>query len=134
MVRNLINHDSQEYNKELIEQIFNVEDAINIQKQPFLSYQSNDELIWNYNRDGKYNIQSAYHGIMESILDTSHLKVFGNWSSIWNLKISPKIKHFTWRIQRDCIPTRAHLSQKGINCSNLVLTVYRKWRMLGTYL
>jgi len=78
-----------------------------ILKKPLLNYQSNDELIWSYSQDGKYNVQSVYHGIIESILDTSHLKVAGNWSLIWNLKIPPKILQFTWRIQRDYLLTRA---------------------------
>lgn len=49
-------------------------------------------------------------------MDTSHLKVEGNWSLIWKLKITPKIKHFIRRIQRDCLPTRARLVQKGVIC------------------
>lgn len=52
------------------------------------------------------------------ILDSSHLKVEGNWSWIWKLKVPPIIKHFTRRIQRDCLPTRAQLVQKGVSCTS----------------
>lgn len=52
----------------------------------------NDALIWSHSHDGSYKVWSAYHIIMEIILDTNNLKTDGDWLTIWKLKIPPKIK------------------------------------------
>lgn len=56
---------------------------------------------------------------MNSVLQSDHLKVEGNWSLLWRLNIPPKVKHFLWRLLRDCLPTRQCLQQKGVNCTSL---------------
>lgn len=53
---------------------------------------------------------------MEHLTCNNHLKVPGNWYLIWNFHISPKVKHFIWCIQRNCLPTRQKLQKKGVNC------------------
>jgi len=54
---------------------------------------------------------------MEDVLSTDHLQAEGNWKSIWNLKVPPKLKHFLWRVTRGCLPTRTNLRRRGIDCT-----------------
>lgn len=56
---------------------------------------------------------------METIEDNSHLHRSGNWLNILNLKVPLKVKNLVWRVCRGCIPTRARLLDKGVNCSSL---------------
>lgn len=73
-----------------------------------------DQLSQKYSTNGEYTVKSAYHAIMDHLLDNSHLKVKGNWKTIWNLVVPQRIKHFTWRLLRKCIPTRSNLRKKNI--------------------
>lgn len=50
-------------------------------------------------------------------MDTSHLRVEGNWKAMWSLKIPNKFKILIWRIVRGCFPTRCRLQQKGVQCT-----------------
>lgn len=38
---------------------------------------------------------------------------FGSFMSL------PRLKHFIWRLLRDCLPTRQRLQSKGVSCINL---------------
>lgn len=54
---------------------------------------------------------------MDNLLDTSHLKCEGDWSTLWSIRAPPKIKFFIWRLLRGCLPTRSNLREKHINCN-----------------
>lgn len=34
------------------------------------------------------------------------------WREIWNMKVSPKVKHFLWRLCSNALPTRALLRRR----------------------
>ena len=57
--------------------------------------------------------------IWKNVANNSHLHRIGNWDNIWRLKVSPKVKNLIWRICRGCLPTRARLLDKGVNCTSL---------------
>ncbi|MCH88735.1 RNA-directed DNA polymerase (Reverse transcriptase), partial [Trifolium medium] len=49
-------------------------------------------------------------------------QVEGDWNQLWTLPIPPKVKHFMWRLGRDCLPNRQRLLSKGVECqSNCVV-------------
>jgi hypothetical protein len=50
------------------------------------------------------------------LIDSSHLRRPSNWSSIWKLKVPPKIRNLIWRMCRGCLPTRMRLQDKGVQC------------------
>jgi hypothetical protein len=56
---------------------------------------------------------------MENIADNSQFHRLGDWVSIWKLKVPMKVKNLLWRICRECLPTRARLLDKGVNCTSL---------------
>lgn len=47
--------------------------------------------------------------------------ISGFYKRIWNLKISPKVKNFTWKAASKCLPTKDHLQMKG----NVNITVFK---------
>jgi hypothetical protein len=69
------------------------------------------EIYWSNNN------RSAYRLCVQELLDTSHLKMHGEWKLIWKIQCPPRVKNLLWRICRRCIPTRASLQQKGVNCT-----------------
>ncbi|XP_020235977.1 uncharacterized protein LOC109815628 [Cajanus cajan] len=38
------------------------------------------------------------------------------WNIIWSLPIPAKVKHHTWRVYKNILPTRAQLQKKGVSC------------------
>lgn len=91
-------------------------------------------LAWSRTNTRAYTIKSAYHNIMEEILDTSHLKVAGNWVQIWKLNVPPKIRNFIWRLQRNCVPTRLRFRRIVSHVLLNVFSVTLKLKILGTSL
>lgn len=63
-----------------------------------------------------YSVRTTYHFVVEDILNTTHLKVDGNWKAIWNLKVPPKLKQMLWRSLRVCLPTRQRLISRVVQC------------------
>nr|KYP40793.1 hypothetical protein KK1_037871 [Cajanus cajan] len=39
-----------------------------------------------------------------------------NWNIIWSFPILAKVKHHTWRVYKNILPTRAQLQKKGVSC------------------
>ncbi|CAN1757082.1 Putative ribonuclease H protein At1g65750 [Linum perenne] len=103
-----------EWDKELIEAVFNQRDMIEIFKVPLGVGGLQDQLIWHYDPKGVYTVRSAYRVLMDSIHPRPDLVVQGAWSHLWNLSVPPRIKNFVWRLAREVIPTRAALRRRHI--------------------
>lgn len=48
-------------------------------------------------------------------MDTGNLRADGNWQALWKLKISLKLKHFSWRLCRYVLPTRSNLRHRHVD-------------------
>ncbi|KAJ1413802.1 SGNH hydrolase superfamily [Sesbania bispinosa] len=48
--------------------------------------------------------------------DTSHLKVTGEWKTLWRLNIPNRVKLLLWRMMRGCLPVRTNLQRKRVSC------------------
>jgi len=131
---NLINQYLQEWNKDLIKDIFNDDDSGKILSLPLILTNEPNLLAWRLTNTGAYTVKSTYHKIMEEILDTSHLKVAGNWVQIWKLNVPPKIRNFIWRLQRNCVPTRLRFRRIVSHVLLNVFSVTLKLKILGTSL
>lgn len=61
-----------------------------------------------------YTVKSAYN----LIRDRPRVNQVNNdpkfWNKVWSLKIPLKVKHFLWRLIRDCLPTKDCLIQKKV--------------------
>jgi hypothetical protein len=117
-VSKLIDHDIGKWNTTLVQQLFNTWDAAEILKIPLNLLHKEDEQIWKLSRNGLYSVRSAYHHLIEHVIDNNHLKVDGNWKILWRLQVPNKVKIFLWRALRGCLPVRGRLAQKGVPCGN----------------
>lgn len=61
-------------------------------------------------------MRSAYYGVMEDLIDNTHLRKEGDWMAIWKLKIPQKVKLFIWRAVCDVLPIRDNLRKRRVNC------------------
>ena len=115
-VGHLIHQGIKNWNEELVRYIFEDGTAQQILNTSLFQQVSEDRLVWQPEKNGKYSVRSAYRVCMEEISDNSHLKRSGYWSGIWKLKVPPKVKSFVWRVCRECLPTRVRLNRRGVTC------------------
>lgn len=83
---------------------------------PLLCSQNENQLIWHLRKSKFYSVKSAYYGVLENLVNIGNLKVQGDWVSVWQLKVTPKVKLLTWRLLREVLPTKVRLNRKGVNC------------------
>lgn len=115
-VSDLIHHESCTWRLDVLNANFNQPDVQKIQSIPLLNTHGSDQQIWKFSSTGDYTVRSAYHNIMETMLDVSHLKAEADWMLVWKLQIPHNIKQFIWRLLRGCLPTRYNLRTKQITC------------------
>lgn len=115
-VGDLIDHDLRAWKINEVAANFNPNDAQQIQSIPVLNTKVSDKLIWKFTTIGDYSVCTAYHNIIENMLDNSNLKFQGNWMLLWKLQTPRNIKHFLWRLFRGCLPTKSNLRNKHVLC------------------
>ncbi|KAL5141979.1 hypothetical protein HKD37_09G025236 [Glycine soja] len=98
-----------------------------ITKLPLIDVSDEDNLTWRLSLNGKYIVRSAHHHLMEAMIQNDALKVNGNLMLLWNLEIQPKVKHFLWRLLRQCLSTRQRLQNKGVSCSPFCAYCYSNY-------
>ncbi|KAK6146062.1 hypothetical protein DH2020_019931 [Rehmannia glutinosa] len=99
MVNGLIQQDEQIWNKELIDDLFNQEEAAAIRTIPISSYRREDRLIWHYSKDGQYRVKSGYKvakSLQENIeaVPSTSIQISGIWKWLWALNVPPKVNFY----------------------------------------
>lgn len=69
-------------------------------------------------QDGSYSVRSAYYGVMEDLIENTHLRKNGDWKTLWKIKVPPKMKLLMWRAARGVLPTHINLGKKMVNCDS----------------
>ncbi|WJX13206.1 hypothetical protein P8452_03622 [Trifolium repens] len=109
-------NDFKEWNVRRISGMFDQHSAARILATPLYPSIIDDRRLWRGESKGDYSVKSAYRLCVQDLIDTSHLRVNGNWNLVWNIKAPPKVKNLIWRICRRCLPTRVRLRDKGVDC------------------
>ncbi|PNX71213.1 ribonuclease H [Trifolium pratense] len=123
LVKDLINPATNQWNQNLIHQIFLPFEANQILQLPLVEPNSKDELVWSGTKDGLYTVKSGYHAAMEwnhlrhNQVSSNAIATDLTWQNLWKLKIPPKHATLIWRILNHSLPVRSSLSSKGIQCN-----------------
>lgn len=84
------------------------------------STQAPDTVIWLPEKSGEYSTKTGYGLVMTTSRPTGELNELVNWlRDIWNVKTSPKIKDYLWRLVKRAIPVSSNLERRGFprfNC------------------
>lgn len=75
----MVDSNSNTWNITLIHANFTQRDAMEIIKMSRNVALGEDQLIWDLSRNGNYSVKLAYYHAMENLVDSSHLRVDGNW-------------------------------------------------------
>lgn len=101
------------WDEELVEKLFEAEEAKEILRIPLNSARDDDSIVWHYSSKGSYTVKSCYELARERSLDTE-FAVEGCWSKIWSLVVPSKVKFFLWRAAHEVLPTKANLISRGV--------------------
>ncbi|KAK1374191.1 hypothetical protein POM88_030384 [Heracleum sosnowskyi] len=99
-----------EWKVHTIEEYFNELDTRRILSIPISSQNRCDEITWAYSKDGTYSVKTAYMLGKSCNLNTAHQA----WSVIWGMEISPKARHFCWRLCTSTLPVRQLLNRRHL--------------------
>lgn len=81
-----------------------------------------DALIWLPERSGIYSTKTGYGvGITAGVVLNTDNKPLNWLKHIWNVRTSPKLKDFLWRVIKKAIPVSANLEKRGFpsfNCKS----------------
>ncbi|PRQ18658.1 putative reverse transcriptase zinc-binding domain-containing protein [Rosa chinensis] len=105
------------WNLSLLEQIFSEQEREAILKIPLIRTGRPDACIWNYCKNGRYEVKSGYWLAREEVREASLNHVFAPlhyWKHLWKLKVPPKMLHFLWRCSMGFIPCMEALQWKRI--------------------
>lgn len=117
-VKDLLYPDTGEWNRERIQSIlpYNEEKNLCIQSS---TKGAPDVLRWLGTRSGDYSVKTGYHTAMtefiEEIREDEATQEFDWRKTVWNLKLAPKIKMFTWKSLKGIFPVGERLAARHIN-------------------
>ncbi|CAN0838473.1 Putative ribonuclease H protein At1g65750 [Linum grandiflorum] len=106
-----------EWDEELLEEIFDARDVACIRMMAPPMGREVGRVIWNYSRNGRYVVCSAYRLCMDVLVEDSHLPKQCDWTTLWKLEIPNRLRHFLWRIARHVLPTRTALALRYVPIS-----------------
>ncbi|XP_056695804.1 uncharacterized protein [Spinacia oleracea] len=107
----LIDQDSKEWRYDLISKFFNDRDERCILAIPISDRMPKDVLTWAFSNDGLYSVKTAYMLGKSCNLDDIHAA----WLEIWKLNVTPKAKHFVWRVCTGTLRVRALLKTRHLS-------------------
>ncbi|KAG2320528.1 hypothetical protein Bca52824_013741 [Brassica carinata] len=118
MVKDLLCPLSNKWNLEKIRGILPQYEDI-ILRIKTSSTQSLDTVIWLKEKSGEYTAKTGYGLGMTADKPPMETIEPVNWlRDIWNIKTSPKVKDFLWRVARRAIPVSSNLERRGFPSFN----------------
>ncbi|KAA3490037.1 reverse transcriptase [Gossypium australe] len=113
-VSQLIDVDSNTWNKELICSIVDENTADRILSIPITDSRTEDTLVWKHDGSGVYTVKSGYRvlatsGDLNNILSSNEDDYNNFYKSLRPLNIPEKIKIHVWRLFNNLLPHRSNL-------------------------
>ncbi|XP_056685624.1 uncharacterized protein [Spinacia oleracea] len=109
-VGDLVDPMSKEWNVDLIEEKFNERDVRCILAIPLSCREQCDEITWAYSNDGEYSVKTSYMLGKGCNFDTFHQAFI----EIWSMEVSPKVRHFLWRLCTETLPVKDLLKKRHL--------------------
>ncbi|KAF7831278.1 ribonuclease H [Senna tora] len=102
-VSDLIKHDSNSWNQELLFSLYDLHVAQIISKIPLSITSVQDRLCWKLSRDGTYNVKDSYQFLLLQGNNSDnghgiHSDNFKMWKVLWRLKLPLRVIVFLWRL------------------------------------
>ncbi|KAL5541131.1 hypothetical protein UlMin_043417 [Ulmus minor] len=105
------------WNTQLLEENFWPIDIAEITNITVPRNRESDKLWWFFEKKGSYTVKSGYKlacDLNNPIFDSTSAGGSNWWTTLWTLKLPPKIKIFLWRSCLNALPTKDNLVKRGI--------------------
>ncbi|XP_041026946.1 uncharacterized protein LOC121267144 [Juglans microcarpa x Juglans regia] len=119
-VKELIKLDEKRWDmKELVEQLFDKDEADIIVQIPISSSSSSGKMIWKGTSSGIFTVRSAYYmhkersQAIKGQASSSH-DFKKTWKFLWHLQVTPGDRVFMWRTCLNALPTQSNLFKRKI--------------------
>ncbi|KAL0301821.1 UNVERIFIED_CONTAM: putative mitochondrial protein [Sesamum radiatum] len=117
VVAAMIDPETKEWDRQIIENIFNPEDQELILKIPLGRESLPDTRCWHYTQNGLFTVRSAYFLAVKSLnpqssSTRSNDPLNARWKTIWNVKLPPKVRLFVWKLASNALPTGTNLEKR----------------------
>ncbi|GAU36566.1 hypothetical protein TSUD_277720 [Trifolium subterraneum] len=116
-VRELLHENYKAWNIAKVRNLFSKDAIEKILETPLVSSVREDKVVWEEERDECYSVKSGYKLAMRYIIGNDKYHVVGNWNGIWKAQAPHKARHLLWRLCRGCLPTRARLLERRVECT-----------------
>ncbi|KAK6163397.1 hypothetical protein DH2020_000261 [Rehmannia glutinosa] len=117
------NKEGNEWNQELIAEVFPSHDVSAITSTPIHFQWDRDRILWNLTQDHLFTVKSAYKACCEEerllrdaaegSRDCRRAKIC--WDRLWKLKVKGKVKLFLWKCLKDVVLVQAKLIERGMS-------------------
>lgn len=120
----LIDPTSRQCDVEMVDGLFNTEEAELIKRIPLSRNAVEDVLYWPHSSDGRYSCKTRYRFLkMEEELNVESREAMNEdkqvWREIWSKKVPPKVKTLLWGACRKAMPTKNSLFRRTISADPL---------------
>ena len=121
----LIDPQTRQWNVEMVEGLFNEEEAELIKQIPLSRFAPEDNLFWPFSSSGLYSCKSGYKFLKleEEMLERPHGSATNEdtqvWKQIWSMNVPQKVKMLLWRACHEAMPTKHSLFWRKITEDDL---------------
>ncbi|KAL6555626.1 hypothetical protein OROHE_007298 [Orobanche hederae] len=102
------------WNEDLVKEVFDYKDANLILNTP-ISPEYDNTWYWRPDLRVQYTVRSSYNLQLSSRMDYQPNGPFDAWSTIWKLKVDPKVRNFIWRSLRNVLPVCSVLQRRAVD-------------------
>lgn len=125
-VEELIDPHSDNWDEDLIRDVFSSVDVQRILQIPLHAQMNEDFIAWNYTHSGTFSVRSAYYRELDHQFGSWLTRPDGQgsehinhiWKDIWRLQVPGKVKHFAWKVLHGVLPCYGVLAARHIPCSH----------------
>lgn len=108
-VKELKDPDANEWNLNLLKNIFTNDSILAIIKIRWPSISEEDKLLWKGKNSGAFLVKSSY-----SINFLDEKEDDRTWAKLWEMKIHKRLKMFIWRIKAGVLPTKDRMAARFV--------------------
>ena len=110
MVKDLMVPGKLQWDRDLIEDVFNPRDKEVILNVPLSCRMIEDKWYWLHEGKRFYSVKSCYRA-QQSTLNDMRSQI---WATLWKLNIPPKVRNCMWRALQDVLPTADNLRNRRV--------------------
>ncbi|GJX70310.1 reverse transcriptase [Tanacetum coccineum] len=124
-VRDLLNVDGDDWNRELLISLF-PNNVVNKITSCFVNHLRPDTLYWLNSPDGHFSSKVAYFLALDSadgIEQHTTQERIKLWRALWKANVPNKIKLFVWRALHNYLPSLENMQIRGLTLTSLTCTL-----------